>query len=230
MTFLISDSLPNQITRFLTEKIIRGDLNPGEWIREAQLAKNLGVSRAPIREALQSLQRNRLVELMPRKGARVAPLSEQYVRWLYDILLELYTLIVRQMILKSDPDIIRSLDAIVKKIENISRDGDENAYYNARFEYAQIGLDVTDNQLLKEILMDFVPSLMRVQHAALKQRISNIERTLTYLRKINDAMRTRNVEKGLTALKALLANDMAIALQVIRGASPRKTPQTPAAA
>jgi DNA-binding GntR family transcriptional regulator len=230
MTFLISDSLPNQITRFLTEKIIRGDLNPGEWIREAQLAKNLGVSRAPIREALQILQRNRLVELVPRKGARVAPLSEHYVRWLYDILLELYTLIVRQMILKSDPDIIRSLDAIVKKIENISRGGDENAYYNARFEYAQIGLDVTDNQLLKEILMDFVPSLMRVQHAALKQRISNIEKTLTYLRKINDAMRTRNVEKGLTALKALLANDMAIALQAIRGASPRKTSQAPATA
>jgi DNA-binding GntR family transcriptional regulator len=230
MTFLISDSLPDQITRFLTEKIIRGDLHPGEWIREAQLAKTLGVSRAPIREALQILQRNRLVELMPRKGARVASLSEQYVRWLYDILLELYPLIVRQMILKSDPDIIRSLDAIVKKIEKISRSGDENAYYNARFEYAQIGLDVTDNQLLKEILMDFVPSIMRVQHAALKQRISNIERTLTHLRKINDAVRTGNVEKGLTALKALLANDMAIALQAIRGASPGKTPRAPATA
>jgi DNA-binding GntR family transcriptional regulator len=230
MTFLISDSLPNQITRYLTERIIRGDLKPGEWIREAHLAKNLGVSRAPIREALQILQRNRLVELMPRQGARVAPLSEQYVRWLYDILLELYTLIVRQMILKSDPDSIRSLDAIVEKIENISRGGDENAYYNARFEYAQIGLDVTDNQLLKEIIMDFVPSLMRVQNAALKQRISNIERTLTYLRKINDAMRKRNVEKGLTALRALLANDMAIALQAIRESSPRETPQTPATA
>ena len=230
MTFLISDSLPDQITRFLTERIIRGDLHPGEWIRETQLAKTLGVSRAPIREALQILQRNRLVELTPRKGARVASLSEQYVRWLYDILLELYPLIVREMILKSDPDIIRSLDAIVKKIEKISKSGDENAYYNVRFEYAQIGLDVTDNPLLKEILMDFVPSLMRVQHAALKQRISNIDRTLTYLRRINDAMRTRNVEKGLTALKALLANDMAIALQAIRGSSPGKTPQAPATA
>jgi DNA-binding GntR family transcriptional regulator len=230
MTFLVSDSLPDQITRFLTEKIIRGDLRPGEWIRETQLAKTLGVSRAPIREALQILQRNRLVELMPRKGARVASLSEQHVRWLYEILSELYPLIVRRMILKSDPDIIKSLDAIVKKIEKISRSGDENAYYNVRFEYAQIGLDVTDNQLLKEILMDFVPSLMRVQHAALKQRISNIEKTLTYLRKINDAVRTGNVEKGLTALSALLANDMAIALQAIRGSSPGKTPQAPATA
>ncbi|HUN53926.1 MAG TPA: GntR family transcriptional regulator [Smithella sp.] len=225
MTFLISDSLPNQITRFLTEKIIRGELLPGEWIRETQLAKILGVSRAPIREALHILQKNRLVELMPRKGARVASLSEEYVRWLYDILLELYTLILRQMILNSDPDIIRKLDAIVKKIEKISKSGNENDYYNARFEYARIGLDYTDNQLLKEILMDFVPSLMRVQHAALKQRIGNIERTLTYLRKINDAMRTKNVEKGLAALKALLANDMAIALQAIKGASPGKKPQ-----
>ena len=225
MTFLISDSLPNQITRFLTEKIIRGELRPGEWIRETQLAKTLGVSRAPIREALHILQKNRLVELMPRKGARVASLSEEYVRWLYDILLELYTLILRQMILNSDPDIVRKLDAIVKKIEKISKSGNENDYYNARFEYARIGLDFTENQLLKEILMDFVPSLMRVQHAALKQRISNIERTLTYLRKINDAMRTKNVEKGLAALKALLANDMAIALQAIKGTSHGRKPQ-----
>ena len=124
------------------------------------------------------------------------------------------------MILTSDPDSITNLDIILGKIESIAREGDENAYYDARFEYAQIGLDVTDNPLLKEIVMDFVPSLMRVQHVALKQRINNIAETVSYLREINESMKARDVEQGLAALRALLSNDMAFALRAIRECPP----------
>jgi DNA-binding GntR family transcriptional regulator len=223
MTFLVSDSLPDQITRYLTEKIISGDLKPGERILEAHLARDLGVSRAPIREALHILRKNRLVELIPRQGARVAPLSEQYVRWLYDIILELYTIVVRQLIESADQERITRLDSTLEKIEQISRSEDEFSYYNARFEYAQIALDVTDNVLLKEMIMDFIPSLMRVQHIALKQRMGNISKTLVQLKKINASIKARNVEQGVKAIRKLLFNDMEFALHAIRETnSPKK--------
>jgi DNA-binding GntR family transcriptional regulator len=216
MNFRISDSLPNQITRYLTEQIVKGDLKPGEWIREVHLAKELGVSRIPIREALQSLQKNRLVELIPRQGARVAPISKQYVRWLYELLQVLYTLILRQVILSSDEDRIRRLDAALEKIEGISRINDEDVYYDMRFEYAMICLEVTDNHLLKEIITDLIPSIMRIQHMALKQRIINIEGTLIHLREINESIKKRNVKQGLKAVSELLASDMEFALDIIR--------------
>ena len=222
MTFLISDSLPDQITRYLTEKIISGDLKSGERIMEAHLAKKLGVSRAPIREALQILKKNRLVELVPRQGARVAPLSGEYVRWLYDIILELYTIVVRQLIRDADKDRIGLLDAILARIEEISLAGDEQAYYNSRFEYAQAALEVTDNLLLKEMIMDFVPGLMRIHHVALKQRVGNIGKTLVQLRKINAAVKARDVDKGLKALRKLLDSDMEFALHAIGEAQPRR--------
>jgi DNA-binding GntR family transcriptional regulator len=215
MTFLVSDSLPDQITRYLTEKIISGDLKPGERILEAHLARDLGVSRAPIREALQILRRNRLVELIPRQGARVAPLSDQYVRWLYDIILELYTIVVRQLIENADKERISRLDSTLEKIERISRSEDELLYYNTRFEYAQIALDVTDNVLLKEMIMDFIPSIMRVQHIALKQRVGNISKTLVHLKKINASIKARNVEQGVKAIRKLILNDMEFALHAI---------------
>ncbi|HEY9162168.1 MAG TPA: GntR family transcriptional regulator [Desulfomonilia bacterium] len=216
MNFRISDSLPNQITRYLTEQIVRGHIKPGEWIREAHIAKALGVSRIPIREALQSLQKNRLVELIPRQGARVTPLSKQYIRWLYEILQVLYSLILRQVILNSDEDRIRRLDAALEKIESLSPDRDEDAYYDMRFEYAMICLEVNDNQLIKEIIMDLVPSIMRVQHMALRQRVINIEGTLTHLRKINDSIKKRNVKQGVKAVSELLASDMEFALNIIQ--------------
>jgi DNA-binding GntR family transcriptional regulator len=216
MTFLISDSLPDQITRYLTEKIISGDLKPGERIMEAHLASNLGVSRAPIREALQILRKNRLVELIPRQGARVAPLSDQYVRWLYDIILELYTIVVRQLITQADQERISRLDEILERIEDITKSDDGFAYYNARFEYAQVALEVTDNLLLKEMIMDFVPSLMRIHHIALKQRVGNISKTLVQLKKINASIKARNVEIGVKAIRKLLDSDMEFALHAIR--------------
>jgi len=55
--------------------IISGVLKPGERLMEVQLAERLGVSRTPVREAIRKLELERLVVMMPRKGAYVADLS-----------------------------------------------------------------------------------------------------------------------------------------------------------
>lgn len=52
--------------------ILRGDLKPGERIRQEALASEYGVSRIPVREALRQLENEGLVSLVPHSGARVA--------------------------------------------------------------------------------------------------------------------------------------------------------------
>jgi DNA-binding GntR family transcriptional regulator len=59
----------------LREAIIVGELKPGERLMEVQLAEKMGVSRTPVREAIRKLELEGLVEMLPRKGARVADLS-----------------------------------------------------------------------------------------------------------------------------------------------------------
>ncbi len=59
----------------LREAIIVGELKPGERLMEVQLADKMGVSRTPVREAIRKLELEGLVEMLPRKGARVADLS-----------------------------------------------------------------------------------------------------------------------------------------------------------
>jgi GntR family transcriptional regulator, rspAB operon transcriptional repressor len=66
-----ADTVIDQLRR----AILLGDLVPGAWLRQVDLAAHFGVSRTPIREALRSLEREGLVRIVPNHGARVSPLS-----------------------------------------------------------------------------------------------------------------------------------------------------------
>lgn len=67
----------------LLQAIRRGQIRPGDRIREEDVAELLGVSRTPVREALQQLQARRMVELVPGRGNVVVDLSLHQVIELY---------------------------------------------------------------------------------------------------------------------------------------------------
>ena len=70
-------TLSDQAFDWLEEALVKGDLVAGARLDEAALAKQLGISRAPIREAIRRLEGKKLVERVPQKGTRVAALSAQ---------------------------------------------------------------------------------------------------------------------------------------------------------
>jgi DNA-binding GntR family transcriptional regulator len=69
----------------LRRDILSGRTDPGERLVEEQLTRRLGISRAPLREAMRLLAQQGLVEHIPRRGARVATLSDADVRELYEV-------------------------------------------------------------------------------------------------------------------------------------------------
>jgi len=77
---LESVSLVDLAVSRLTREILSGKSNPGERLVEEQLTRRLGISRAPLREALRLLAQQGLVEHVPRRGVRVATLSDRDVR------------------------------------------------------------------------------------------------------------------------------------------------------
>ena len=74
----IDEYLPlrDVVFQTLRKAIITGSLSPGERLMEISLAKQLGVSRTPVREAIRKLELEGLVVMIPRKGARVAGITE----------------------------------------------------------------------------------------------------------------------------------------------------------
>ncbi|MEO9682057.1 MAG: GntR family transcriptional regulator [Tateyamaria sp.] len=86
---------PSHVDRALSalrQLIFSGELLPGSDHLETELATRLNVSRTPIREAALQLQAQGLVEVRPRRGIRVVPVSAQDMRDIYDILTELESL------------------------------------------------------------------------------------------------------------------------------------------
>lgn len=68
-----------QVAGLIREAIVSGRIAPGTWLREAQLAARIGVSRIPVREALARLEAEGMVERVPFRGARVARLTLEQV-------------------------------------------------------------------------------------------------------------------------------------------------------
>ena len=71
------------VYKALLDGIRSGRILPGDRIREEDVAQSLGVSRTPVREALQHLQARRLVEMAPGRGIVVVELNTQQVMELY---------------------------------------------------------------------------------------------------------------------------------------------------
>ncbi|MCR5235118.1 MAG: GntR family transcriptional regulator [Lachnospiraceae bacterium] len=65
--------------REISENIISLELKPGALVSENELARALGVSRTPVREALQELQKSQLIEVFPQRGSYVAGISFEAV-------------------------------------------------------------------------------------------------------------------------------------------------------
>jgi DNA-binding GntR family transcriptional regulator len=76
---------PNRILERLRRLILEGEYGPDERLVEGQLAKRLGVSRTPIRQALTMLEAEGLVEITPNKGAVVCSFSVEDVWDIYDL-------------------------------------------------------------------------------------------------------------------------------------------------
>jgi DNA-binding GntR family transcriptional regulator len=69
-----SGSLSQQLYELLLDRICRFELKPNQRLSEAGLSETLGVSRTPAREALARLAEQGLVDVLPQRGSRVAPL------------------------------------------------------------------------------------------------------------------------------------------------------------
>jgi DNA-binding GntR family transcriptional regulator len=77
MTTYLTDhkQLHNVVIDRLRDMIMQGELRAGEWLRQERLARELGVSHTPIREALKQLEVEGLVEHVPYRGVRVIEFS-----------------------------------------------------------------------------------------------------------------------------------------------------------
>ena len=75
--------LPEEVAAYVRELIMSGEARPGEFLRIERIAEAVGVSQTPVREGLLALRSEGLVELLPRRGFMVTPITAQDINDLY---------------------------------------------------------------------------------------------------------------------------------------------------
>ena len=86
------DTLANAIRRRLADQILNGDFASDSRLDENELANQFGVSRTPVREALRQLDTAGLVELRPRRGAKIVPVDKERISYAFEAAAELEAL------------------------------------------------------------------------------------------------------------------------------------------
>jgi len=125
---------------------------PGKWINIERLAKDLGVSRTPVWQALKVLESEGLVKHVPNQGIRMASMTLDMAHDLYLVRGLLEGLASKLAAEKMDRKTIRRLDAILEKQKKIVQKKDVLTYSNSDFEFHGIIYDSCGNWLLRELL------------------------------------------------------------------------------
>jgi DNA-binding GntR family transcriptional regulator len=112
------------IHRSLRLAILRGDLQPGSLLSQIRLARDLGVSRTPLREALRMLQREGLVRSEPNRQVQVAPLSAADVEELYVARLALEAVAIRLTVPRLRPEEIARMAGDLAEMAHFQSEGD----------------------------------------------------------------------------------------------------------
>ncbi len=109
-----SRSLTGRVYEALKQRILRCDLPPGEEVFEGRLAVDYGTSKTPVREALNMLGQEGLVQVLPRRGYRVAPVTLKDVQDIFDLRLTLEAMAAQLAAERITPVGLAELRALVE--------------------------------------------------------------------------------------------------------------------
>ncbi len=216
MPFQANGNLVEQVTDYISEKIVRNEFKPGTRLYDTKLADEMGVSRTPVREAFRVLERNLLVELIPRRGVVVTEISETQINCFYDIYEQLYALVARRAAENHTLSDLAEIDAALVNIERCARKKDTTGYYDHIFEFAAAGMKAARNPLLEALIKDLWPSNRRIQYASLSQRSDDLQENVKIFQRATEYMKKRNGDLSEAVIREYAQTERRFALSLVQ--------------
>ncbi|MEQ9042001.1 MAG: GntR family transcriptional regulator [Silicimonas sp.] len=194
----MTDSLiRHKIYERIRADILSCALTPGLQFREGELAEKFGVSKSPIRDALQRLEIEGLIEIEPRRGHRVAPISIADAQDILDLREILEAGALRTIVARATDEELRALDEMRE-----ANTSDMNAFadYNRQFHLAIC--EASGNQRLASSmagLMENYDRLCIVSLTSGRDELGSMSDALADHNTIIDALQARNAAAAVRA-------------------------------
>jgi DNA-binding GntR family transcriptional regulator len=215
-----SKSLREQVYQALRKIILKGDLASGDKIVETKLAKQLNVSRTPIREAIGQLQREKLIVASPQGGLKVATLSIEDAIQLYDCRIALEQVAIANACKFADSQQLQQLEKYVLTAEQIVQSDsvsfDSYQLLELDYQFHRLIADSSQNQWLSALLEQVFDKMALLRIQTTKHNPQVLEIRLEH-RQIYQAIAQRNpdlaqktIREHLTASKTRVVKELEI--------------------
>lgn len=191
-----TESLSEQIVKYISEQIISGELVEGERIQELRIAKELDVSRGSVREALLLLERTHLIEIFPRRGAIVSEMSAQQVKALFDTNMMLLGHIVQRISETWRAHEADQLQLLLEQLLEHVKAGDIEKFYDAIFQYLAEQQDMVGNPYLMKFYKELLPSLRRSYFLTLNTSKRELQEAFALFKLVTDAILIRKLQQA----------------------------------
>jgi len=195
--FKINDyELLNQkVYRILKAEIIEGSLKPGTKLLENNIAKQLGISRTPIREALRELAAEGFVKMNPNQGVVVSNASVEDVQEVLQIRGVLEGLAARLATKMINEEEIKELEKYQKRMEYYTNKDDVLAFSEMDTEFHELILNICGNNRLIQIRKNLSDQAHRYQIRSLSVP-GRLKYSLKEHQEIVEALKRKNPEQA----------------------------------
>ena len=155
------ESIRERVYHYLRERILCGDIAPHERLVETRIAREIGTSRTPVREALHSLEMEKLIRSMPRVGYVVVDLDEEEIEQICEIRGVIEALAARWAMKRSRSRLLKDLKRIVLRQERAVAKGNLASYIDFDAQFHEIIAKSSGSERLLELAQTLRRHMLR---------------------------------------------------------------------
>ncbi len=206
-------ALYQEVAERLRQRIFSRELEPGSWIDELKLAKDYGISRTPLREALKVLATEGLVTMKLRRGAYVTEVSEQDLREVYHLLALLESDAVCQVATNASDEQLAELRQLHLSLAQAGApaQADRARFFQLNEQFHLRVLEIANNRWASQMVADLRKVMKLNRHNSLFKQ-GRIQESLEEHQAVMDALLARNAAAAADAMKRHFLQGMEAAI------------------
>lgn len=193
-------TIRKKVYEYLRERLLRGEIPPNEHLIEAKIAREIGTSRTPVREALHSLEIEGLIKSIPRVGYIVRPISEEEVEEICEIRAVIEILATRWAIAKAKPKVVEELEENIRLSEKEASSEKPRAFIERDAQFHEIIAKHSGSQRLLELSQTLRRHMLRYRIESIYS-IDNVLRAIEGHKGILEAIRRADPEEVNRAIQ-----------------------------
>lgn len=200
IAFLRSRPLASVVEAEIERRILTGEVTAGARLNELEIARSLGISRAPVRESLRTLEQAGLVVSRKNFGVFVRVISMEDAGEIYQIRSYIDEGVGRELARRIEEKQLAELQRMVTRMESAHDTGNAAAYHELNVAFHERMVEIVGNQKLRDIYRKLLKQLILYRRRSLGQP-GAMPRSVDEHRSILAAIRSGDVDAAGRAMR-----------------------------